>query len=157
MKEYIQYHGLGSWVHWTNDWTTYQNEVNSRKPFVLLSSITSEGHYKTAIGYIAGQHTAYFNDPYGNDNQGYMNFNGAGVAYDWPGWNNGYVNLNTVHCYIYADGSPPPDPPGTAANPIVIGSLPYSDSDTTRSSNGQDEWDYYNCASGVNESGREIV
>lgn len=157
MKEYIQYHGLGSSVDWSPSWEELQTKTASRQPFILLSSITSSGHYKTVVGYISGQHAAYFNDPYGNKNQTYMNFNGAGVVYDWPGYNNGYSNLNTVWCYIYANGTPPADPPGTNDNPILIDSFPFTDVNSTRSSAGQDLFDYYNCASSVNETGREFV
>ncbi|MBN1879009.1 C39 family peptidase [bacterium] len=157
MKEYIQYHGVSSSVDWSPDWAELQDKTAARRPFVLLSSITSSGHYKTVVGYVAGYHTVYFNDPYGNKNQGYMNFNGAGVVYDWPGYNNGNANLNNVWCYIYADSTPPPDPPGVNDTPILIDSFPFVDVNSTRSSSGQDIFNFYNCAATVDESGREIV
>jgi len=157
MAEYIEYHNLDSWVDWSPSWSELQTKVGARQPFVLLSSITTSGHYKTVTGYIDGQHTAVFNDPYGNKNQGYMNYNGAGVYYDWPGYNNGYQNLNTVHCYIYANGTAPAIERGTADDPITVSTFPYSNSNTTRSSGGSDGFNYYSCASSVNESGREKV
>lgn len=158
MMEYISYHNISSpYVDWSPTWAELQTETANRTPFVLLSSITTSGHYKTVVGYHEGQHTAYFNDPYGNKNSGYMNFNGAGVSYDWPGYNNGYSNLNTVHCYIYARGSVPVLEPGTGTDPIVIANFPYSDSNTTRSSGGDDLFNYYSCASTVNETGREKI
>lgn len=158
MKEYISYHNITSnAVDWSPTWSELTSNVGARKPFVILSAITSSGHYKTVVGYHDSSHTVYFNDPYGNKNQGYMNFNGAGVSYDWPGYNNGYSNLNTVHCYIYAQSTPPTSEPGTAANPIIISAFPYSNTNTTASSGGSDGFNYYSCASTVNESGREKV
>ena len=158
MREYIEYHGLSSsYVDWSPTWAELQAEAASGQPSVMLSYITSSGHYTVITGYIQGQHTAHFNDPYGNKNQGYMNFNGAGVSYDWPGYNNGYQNLDTVWCYIYARGTVPVEEPGTGDNPIIIDGFPYTDVNTTRSSGGQDLFDAYSCASSVNETGREKV
>ncbi len=51
------------------------------------------------------QYTLIFNDPYGNKNISYPDDLGAGAYYDWPGYNNGYQNLNTVYRYIYARGT----------------------------------------------------
>ncbi len=110
MRDYIIRHGLGSSVDWSPTWGELQAEVNNNNPFVLLNMLTSSGHYITTIGYFDSQRTAIFNDPYGNKNNGYMNYSGAGVFYDWPGYSNGYSNLNTVSCFIYCRGtiySPP--------------------------------------------------
>ncbi len=101
MAEYIQYHGRGSSVDWSPYWSEFQTEINNNHPFVVLTSLTSSGHYITARGYYWDQHSGVFNDPYGNKNSGYMNYSGTLVGYDWPGYNNGYSNLNTVHCFIY--------------------------------------------------------
>jgi hypothetical protein len=103
MKEYISYHGPESAVDWSPTLTKARNEIDNEYPFVLLNSLTSSGHYITCVGYYPGQTTLVFNDPYGNKNTaGYPSFDGTRVSYDWPGYNNGYQNLNTVHCYIYA-------------------------------------------------------
>ncbi|HSW46893.1 MAG TPA: C39 family peptidase, partial [Phycisphaerae bacterium] len=105
MRDYIINHGLGSSVDWSPTWSELQAEVGNNNPFILLNSLTTAGHYITTIGYVTGQYTGIFNDPYGNKNTGYVNYNGAGVKYDWPGYNNGYSNLNTVHCFIYCRGT----------------------------------------------------
>lgn len=48
-----------------------------------------------------------------------------------------------------------PNRPGTMQNPIIISSLPYSNSNTTL--NGpSDVFDYYSCAPSTNESGPEL-
>ncbi|MCK4261338.1 MAG: C39 family peptidase [Halanaerobiales bacterium] len=105
MRDYIQYHGRGSSVDWSPTWTELQSDINNNHPFVVLTSLTSSGHYITCRGYMKNQHTAIFQDPYGDKNyqssDGYPNYIGYWTRYDWPGYNNGYVNLSTVHCYIY--------------------------------------------------------
>jgi Tol biopolymer transport system component len=85
MRDYFINHGLPSSVDWSPTFAKLQTEVNTDHPMVLLNSLTTAGHYITTIGYVSGQYTAVFNDPYGNKNTGYMNYNGAGVCYDWPG------------------------------------------------------------------------
>jgi len=120
MRDYIINHGLGSSVDWSPSFAELQAEVNNNNPFVLLNSLTSAGHYITTIGYVSGQMTAIFNDPYGNKASGYWNYNGVGVKYDWPGYNNGYPNLNKVHCFIYCRGS--------VAQPPTISQHPTSQS-----------------------------
>jgi len=111
MAEYISYHGPSSAVDWSPTIAKARTEINNNHPFVLLTSITSSGHYPLVIGYVKSQHTLIFNDPYGNKNTGsYPSPDGRMVRYDWPGYNNGYSNLNIVHCYIWARDSAPPSP-----------------------------------------------
>ena len=116
MAEYISYHGPSSSVDWSPTIAKARTEIDNDHPFVILTSITSAGHYPLCIGYISGQHTLVFNDPYGNKNSGsYPSENGRKVRYDWPGYNNGYSNLNTVHCYIWARMTQT-----TSPDPIVV-------------------------------------
>jgi len=106
LSEYIAFHGLTSSVDTSaageSGFAKVCAEIDARHPVVLLTSLTTEGHYVTCIGYVPGQHTLIFNDPYGNKNTGYPNKNGARVFYDWPGYNHGNQNLGTVHRIIYA-------------------------------------------------------
>lgn len=103
MAEYFQKHGISSSVDWSPTWEELCNEINNSHPFVILTSITSSGHYILGIGYYTAQHTVIVNDPYGDkDTPGYPSYDGAGATYDWPGYNNGHANLRTVHCFIYA-------------------------------------------------------
>ena len=105
MRRYLTNHGLESAVDWSTTWNKLKNEIDKNDPFVLLNSLTSGGHYITTTGYVQGQYTAVFNDPYGDKNTpGYPSHDGLRVFYDWPGYNYGNQNLNTVHCYIYARG-----------------------------------------------------
>jgi autotransporter-associated beta strand protein len=80
-------------------------EIDANHPVVLLNSLTTAGHYITCIGYVQNQYTLIFNDPYGNKNVSYPSANGAGAYYDWPGYNNGYQNLNSAWRYVYARGT----------------------------------------------------
>ncbi len=103
MAEYLKKHGVGSSVDWSPSWAKVQSEINNKHPFVILNALTSSGHYILGIGYYNNQHTVIVNDPYGNKNlPGYPNYKGADSSYDWPGYNNGYKNLNNVSCFIYA-------------------------------------------------------
>jgi len=123
MAEYIGFHGPESSVDWSPSWDKLVAEIDAQHPFVVLTSLTTAGHYIVNIGYHTDQHTAVFNDPYGNKNAGYMNYDGAGAQYDWPGYNNGFSNLNTVHCFIWSratlppppDAGPPPEPDASPA------------------------------------------
>ncbi len=101
MRDYVRIHGPSSEVDWSPTWDEAKTDINNNYPFVMLNSLTSGGHYITWIGYFNAQHTMVANDPYGDKNDGYKNYYGNGAYYDWPGYNNGYANLNTVHCFIY--------------------------------------------------------
>ncbi|MCK5032924.1 MAG: T9SS type A sorting domain-containing protein, partial [Calditrichia bacterium] len=110
MRDYAIIHGLSSAVDWNPTRGKLATEITNEDPFVLLNSLTSAGHYISVIGYDnTDTTTVIVNDPYGDKNQGYANFYGRRAWYDWPGYNNGNENLNTVHCYIYFRGNPPAD------------------------------------------------
>lgn len=100
MAKYARQHGLGSSVDWYPSYSKFMADINEEFPVVILNSLTSSGHYILGVGYNSGQHSVVVNDPYGNKNQGYMNYNGKNVIYDWPGYNSGHSNLNIVHCLI---------------------------------------------------------
>ena len=108
MRQYILNHGKssGTGVDWSPTWDELKTDVADGSPFVVLTLLTTAGHYITAIGYYDNQYTAIFNDPYGDHNRpGYPNYYGAGAKYDWPGYNNGYSNLNVVGAFIYCRDS----------------------------------------------------
>ena len=108
MRQYILNHGKssGAGVDWSPTWDELKTDIQAGSPFVVLTLLTTAGHYITAIGYYDNQYTAIFNDPYGDHNRpGYPNYYGAGAKYDWPGYNNGYSNLNVVGAFIYCRDS----------------------------------------------------
>ncbi len=102
MRNYQNLHDMasGSYV-WLGS-ATYEKavaEINNEYPQPICSWITASGHLTLVVGYVIGQHTLIFNDPWGNKNTpGYPSYDGKDAYYDWPGYNNGYQNLD-------ADGS----------------------------------------------------
>ena len=105
LMEYIADHGLTSALDNSPTISEARTEINANHPIVVLNMLTDAGHYITCIGYIQGQYSLIFNDPYGNKNISYPGKAGAGAIYDWPGYNNGYQNLNTVSRYVFARGT----------------------------------------------------
>ncbi|MDD5569633.1 MAG: T9SS type A sorting domain-containing protein [Bacteroidales bacterium] len=99
MANYFQLHGFTTQQLWDPS-CTFSNttaEIDAGYPHSVCNFLGSAGHLTLAIGYVAGgQHTIIFHDPYGNKNNGYPNYDGSDSYYDWPGYNNGYSNLNGV-------------------------------------------------------------
>lgn len=97
MRGYIENHKITAKQSWTK-YCTYEKtkeEIDNGYPHPICSWITSSGHLTLAIGYIDPQHTIIFNDPYGDKNTpGYPSYDGKNAHYDWPGYNNGYQNLD---------------------------------------------------------------
>ncbi len=96
-RTYLENHYLTSNQLWlsscTFDYTA--NEIDQDYVHPICSWITHSGHLTLAIGYVEGQHTLIFNDPWGNKNtENYPSYDGYDAYYDWPGYNNGYANLD---------------------------------------------------------------
>jgi PKD repeat protein/Tol biopolymer transport system component len=108
MDEYLSNHGITS-VH--SSATTYQNmvdEIDAGYPFPLCNTLSTSGHLTLTLGYFVGQHTLVFNDPYGDKNDGsWPNYYGKHACYDWPGYNNGFENLNSMAWTASSEGSEP--------------------------------------------------
>lgn len=105
MRNYISQHGLSSTQDWSVSFTELSNELNNGYPYPLCVMLTSAGHLIAAKGIYVG-HAIYFNDPYGNKNTaGYPSYDGADAIYDWPGYNNGFVNLSSVAWAVTGRGS----------------------------------------------------
>jgi len=108
MYNYLTYHNLNSWVDDTPTWEETQSEVQAGWPYCMCVGLTSAGHLILAVGQVLNWHTLIFNDPYGNKNTpGYPSYDGKYARYDWPGYNNGYQNLNSVYWCRGARGSWP--------------------------------------------------
>ncbi|TET19975.1 MAG: hypothetical protein E3J78_05060, partial [Candidatus Cloacimonadota bacterium] len=96
MEQYIVWHGVSSYMDVTPTWSEFLPEIDNGYPVVVSTQLTAAGHIILAKGYVENQHTLISNDPYGDKNLGYCNYFGSGAFYDWPGYNNGYENLNQV-------------------------------------------------------------
>ncbi len=98
MRNYQEHHDMasGSYVWLSNaTFEKTQFEIDNEYPHPICSWITHSGHLTLVVGYVNGQHTLIFNDPWGNKNTpGYPSYDGADSYYDWPGYNNGYQNLD---------------------------------------------------------------
>lgn len=98
MRNYQELHDMGSGSYvWLSSATfaKSQLEINNEYPHPICSWITHSGHLTLVVGYVNGQHTLIFNDPWGNKNTpGYPSYDGTDSYYDWPGYNNGYQNLD---------------------------------------------------------------
>ena len=107
MADYYRVHGLSATQSEATPYSTAAAEIAAGYPFSMCVLLTTAGHLVLAHGFGAEPHTLVFNDPYGNKNQGYMNVYGKNVMYDWPGYNNGYQNLNEVAWCIATRAAPP--------------------------------------------------
>jgi len=108
MYNYLTYHALNSWVDDTPTWEETAAEVQAGWPYCMCVGLTSAGHLVLAVGQVLNWHTLIFNDPYGNKNTpGYPSYDGKYARYDWPGYDNGYQNLNSVYWCRGARGSWP--------------------------------------------------
>lgn len=99
MRSYIQNHKLDAQQSWTSQcsYAKTATEIDNGYPHSICSWITTSGHLTLAIGYIDPQRTLIFNDPYGNKNTpNYPSYDGQDARYDWPGYNNGYQNLDAT-------------------------------------------------------------
>jgi len=108
MATYIQNHNVSSVHSTTTTFAGVQNEINQNYPFPICNLLSTAGHLTLAVGYVNGQHTLIFNDPYGDKNDAsWPNYYGKDSYYDWPGYNNGYQNLNTMAWTVTAESSEP--------------------------------------------------
>jgi len=81
-------------------------EINHNYPYAMCNTLSSDGHVTVTIGYVNAQHTFIFNDPYGNKNTGtWPNPTGRDSYYDWPAYNNGYQNLNSVDWMVTSEST----------------------------------------------------
>jgi hypothetical protein len=108
MADYFRSHGLTATQTEGTAYSTAASEIAAGYPLSMCVLLTTSGHLVLAHGFGAEQHTLVFNDPYGNKNQGYVNGAGKNVMYDWPGYNNGYQNLNQVAWCIATRYAAPP-------------------------------------------------
>jgi Tol biopolymer transport system component len=122
MADYITRHDLTSWTDDTPTFSEATAEVNAGFPYGMCVGLTTAGHLILAIGQVQDWHTLIFNDPYGNKNlPGYPNYYGKYSRYDWPGYNNGYQNLNNVYWCAGSEGDWEP------ARDTIVDDLQFGD------------------------------
>lgn len=104
MTLYLEQMGLES--AWAGTaWSTLTTELDSLWPVVCSSTIYysggTYGHIILFTGYFS-DHTVVVNDPYGDANetgwgQSWRYPNGKACLYDWPGYNNGHLEIGAVN------------------------------------------------------------
>ena len=95
MASYYHYNGLNASESDSPSLDTVISEVSSGHPYTLCNLLTSVCHVIVINGVGEKEGTVIANDPYGNANSNpWPNYHGKDVEYDWPGYNNGYQNLN---------------------------------------------------------------
>jgi len=108
MDNYFINHDITSVQSYSTTFENVQTEINAGFPYPICSTITAAGHLTLAVGYVIGQHTLIYNDPYGDKNDGtYPNYYGKNAYYDWPGYNNGYENINSMAWTVTAETNQP--------------------------------------------------
>lgn len=125
MVEFLTRHEIYSaWAG--TSWSTLTGEINSLYPVVCSSTVLGYGHIILLNGYYAN-HTVVVNDPFGDANEpGWGSYyNGKDVLYDWPGYNNGHVQIGVSQLF-YAQAPVPADP-DTLVDDCSRGFFKYAD------------------------------
>ncbi len=94
---------MASNQYWTTSctWAKTVAEIDSGYVHPICNYLTASGHLTLCYGYYNAQHSLLFNDPYGDRNDAtYCDYDGIGVTYDWPGYNNGYSDLGGGNGYV---------------------------------------------------------
>jgi Tol biopolymer transport system component len=110
MVTFLNQHGVSSGYAGTS-YDTVIGEVNAGYPLVTSANVIGYGHILVTRGYLTSGgsaiHSFVVNDPYGNAGSGdWGNFDGEGIVYDWPGYDNGYLEIEVKQLF-YAHGSAP--------------------------------------------------
>jgi hypothetical protein len=135
-KYYLQKHRLTSVQYWSNWWEVISNDIANGHPHPMCVTITASGHLILPIGIADASHQLlYYNDPYGdknyaNDAEYPSDVYGAGVLYDWPGFNTGHASLVTVAWTTSAIGTKPSAPDENVNDLQLAYGTDYADFDS---------------------------
>lgn len=90
-----------------NSWTAFDREVSNGYPYTICLKNSTNGH--VVLGFRTNsevrnkqvqprQGSFICHDPYGDYNEAnYPNWDGRYSTYDWPGFNNGWANINVFY------------------------------------------------------------
>jgi hypothetical protein len=109
MVSFLDQHAMES--AWAGQaWSTLTGQLDQGYPVVCSSTVLGSGHIILFNGYYSN-HTVIVNDPYGDANAGGWGsyYNGKDVLYDWPGYNNGHVEIGVSQLF-YARAAIPAEP-----------------------------------------------
>jgi hypothetical protein len=113
MVTFMQQHGVDSAEVGTN-FDSVVSETNGGYPMYASTYVLGYGHILAVRGYLSDGgspiHSLVVNDPYGNAGSGdWGNFDGEGIVYDWPGYNNGHLEIDVKELFT-AHGTFPATP-----------------------------------------------
>jgi hypothetical protein len=136
MIDFMEQHGVGS-SQLGVDFSALVSEIDAGYPVVASASVLGYGHILVIRGYVTDggspTHTMVVNDPYGDAGTGdWGNFDGEDIVYDWPGYNNG--NLEIELAELFSERGPSSlweeeeeEPPEEAEEPADTGGTPGDD------------------------------
>ncbi len=125
MVAFLNQHEVNSaWAG--TSWSTLTGQIDINYPVICSSTVLGYGHIILFNGYYA-DHTVIVNDPFGNANESGWGsyYNGKDVLYDWPGYNNGHVEIGVSQLF-YAQ-APVPAQPDTLVDDRCRGFYRYAD------------------------------
>lgn len=115
MVDFMSQHGVGSAEVGTS-YDSVVSEEGAGYPMYASVSVLGYGHILVVRGYVSEDgspiHTLVVNDPYGNAGTGdWGNDDGEDVVYDWPGYNNGNLEISISQLFTAHGTAPADDPP----------------------------------------------
>lgn len=117
MTTFMGQHGVDS-AQVGTDYNSVVSEINAGYPMYASASVLGYGHILVVRGYVSEDgspiHTIVVNDPYGNAGSGdWGNNDGEDIVYDWPGYNNGNLEIEVAQLFtargVYPATDPGPD------------------------------------------------
>ncbi len=122
MVSFLNQHGVGS-AYASTSLEAVVNETNAGYTMIASTSVLGYGHIIAVRGYLSSGgspiHTLVVNDPYGNAGSGdWGNFDGAGIGYDWPGYNNGYLEIGISQLFSAHGTMPVVEEPPVEEEPV---------------------------------------
>lgn len=97
MVTFCNQHGLDSWQEGTT-FGSLPTEVDAGYSMYASTSVLGYGHIIVMKGYDPN-HSVVTNDPYGDANGSWGQYNGDGAVYDWPGYNNGNLEIGVSQLF----------------------------------------------------------
>ncbi len=91
MVDFCNQHGLTSWQAGTS-FGALTAEIDAGYPMYASTSVLGYGHIIVLVGY-DDDHSIVVNDPYGDANGTWGQYDGEDAVYDWPGYNNGNLEI----------------------------------------------------------------
>ena len=130
MPNFYKINGVTT-AYFQSSWSQFETETSLNYPYTICLKNNTNGHVvlgfrangevkpgSDIISYKRGSFVCH--DPYGDYNATYYpNWDGRYATYDWPGYNNGWANINTFYwgCVARYDK---PNPSSLTVNPTSL-------------------------------------